>query len=128
MAVVLCCASLGHADVDRDSQADSKSGKAVPVYAPDPGDPPAYVPQVHPILLIAGIFGSMAAILYPLSAHVRGKMSRKKLIVCAVGVMLASWAVLLVALSFAPPSEEYQRWQEAHEKWKNKEVVGEIYE
>ncbi|NNE00846.1 MAG: hypothetical protein HKN47_26320 [Pirellulaceae bacterium] len=103
--------------------ADAVGGTATEVLAPDPGPPPARVPQLHPAYLVAGILFSTAAVLFALAAHVRGKLSRKGVVVGASFVMVLTWGGLLVAMSMAPQSDDYKRWEAAHRKWKNQEMV-----
>ena len=100
--------------------------EVVPVLAPHPGDAPAYSPQIHPAFLVAVVVFSSAAMMFVLSAHLRERITRKQLIVRTVLLMIFTWGGLLVWMFVAPPNQEYQDWQEAHRKWKNKEVIGEL--
>ncbi len=100
--------------------------EVVPILAPDPGDAPPYSPQIHPAFLIAVVVFSSAAMLFILSSNVRGLISKKQLVVRSALLMLFTWGGVLAWLFVAPPNDEYQAWQEAHRKWKNKEVVGEL--
>ena len=98
-----------------------------PVLAPDPGDPPPYAPQISMFVIVAAVLCSSTGVLFAMSAHVQGRISRKKLIVFAGLLILMTWVGLILAMVTAPPSDEYLRWEEAHRKWKNKEVVGEVF-
>ena len=111
VTILLLCAPCLFADV------------ATPIVAPDPGPAPIKTPAINPAMLVAAIFFSTGALLFGLSAYVRGKISRKKLITASIALMLFTWGGMIVWMVFSPPNEDYLKWQAAHRKWKNKEVV-----
>ncbi|MGB7348117.1 MAG: hypothetical protein WBD20_28090 [Pirellulaceae bacterium] len=98
--------------------------KGTPVFAADPGAPPPFAPVLNPAVIVIALFFGSAAVLWGVSAYVRGKISRKKLIVTTSLLMLLTWGGLLVALMNAPANPQYEAWQQAHQRWKNKEIVG----
>jgi len=97
---------------------------AAPIYAPDPGPAPPFAPVLNPAVIVIALFFGSAAVLWGVSAYVRGKITRKKLIVTTSLLMLMTWGGLLVALIYAPANREYEAWQQAHQRWKDKEVIG----
>ena len=100
----------------------------IPVLAPDPGPAPANAPAMNPAMLVAAIFFSTAALLFVVSSHARGKISRTRLIGMSAGLMLFTWAGMIFWMIFSPANEDYLKWKEAHRKWKNKEVVGQRFD
>ncbi|QDT12813.1 hypothetical protein [Planctomycetes bacterium K23_9] len=97
---------------------------SIPIYAPDPGPAPPFSPVLNPAVIVIALFFGSAAVLWGVSAYVRGKITRKKLIATTSLLMLLTWGGLLLALVNAPANPEYQTWQQAHKAWQNKEVVG----
>lgn len=101
---------------------------AIPVLAPDPGPAPVNAPAMNPAMLVAAIFFSTAALLFVVGSYARGKITRQRLIVVSAGLMLFTWGGMIIWMIFSPANEDYLKWQEANRKWKNKEVVGQLFD
>ena len=95
-----------------------------PIYAPDPGPPPAGAQILNPLIIIVAILVFTAALLFAVSAYVRGRIRRKTLYILTGAILILSWSGLLIAMINAPPSEDYEEWKEAHQMWKDKEIIG----
>ncbi len=93
------------------------------ITAPDPGPPPPFHPVINPALIVIALTFGSAAVLWGTSAYVRGKISRKKLIVTTSLLMLLTWGGLWLAMINAPANPEHEAWQQAHRRWKNKDPI-----
>jgi hypothetical protein len=100
------------------------ASESIPIYVPDPGPAPPFSPVLNPAVIVIALFFGSAAVLWGANAYVRGKITRKKLIITTSLLMLLTWGGLLIALINAPANPEYQAWQQAHRAWQNKEVIG----
>jgi hypothetical protein len=103
-----------------------RGSEPIPIYAPDPGPAPAFSPVLNPAVIVIALFFGSAAVLWGANAYVRGKITRRKLIVTTTLLMLVTWGGLLMALFNAPANPEYQTWQRAHRAWQDKEIIGYI--
>ena len=99
---------------------------AIPIFAEDPGPPPPQFQAISPTLLMSGVIFSTAVVLFGLAAHLNGKISRRRLIVCAAIMLVITWGSLIFALTHTPESSEFRQWKTAHQKWKDKVVIDEL--
>ena len=93
--------------------------------APDPGEPPRSVPLGF--VIVSSVF-ALLAFVFLIFSFQRGKIAWETTLVASLAVLLFTIVGLSTVLMLLPPSEEYQQWQEAHRKWKNKEKVVVGYE